>query len=256
MRAQSLSGSSSDVTALPEAEPGSAADRSSPVLLDVYASVFATEEAVDPLGGPGLFAPEAEPADGRAARSHRTRRAIVDAMRSLHAEGDLRPTAPRLAERAGVSLRTVWQQFADMETLLVEACRRDLEVLLSLVQKIEPDQPLADRIGLFVGQRSDVLEEMTPTWRAARIHKPSSEQLRRNKAQMIARAKAELETVFAEEFTQLAGKKRQRLVDSLHAISIWAFWESLRTDLRLGQQQASELLRATFTALFAEAGFR
>ena len=158
--------------------------------------------------------------------------------------------------RSGVSLRTVWQQFADMETLLVEACRRDLEVLLSLVQKIEPDQPLAARIGLFVSQRSHVLEEMTPTWRAARIHKPSSEQLRRNKAEMIARAKAELETVFVREFTQLAGEKRQQLVDSLHAISIWAFWESLRTDLRLGPQQARELLLATFTTLFAAAGFR
>jgi AcrR family transcriptional regulator len=225
-------------------------------MLDVLASAFAPEEAVDPLGGPGLFAPEVEPADGRVARSHRTRRAIVDAMRSLHAEGDLRPTAPRLAERAGVSLRTVWQQFADMETLLVEACRRDLEVLLSLVQKIEPDQPLAARIGLFVSQRSHVLEEMTPTWRAARIHKPSSEQLRRSKAEMIARAKAELETVFVLEFTQLASEKRRQLVDSLHAISIWAFWESLRTDLRLGPQQARELLLATFTALFAEAGFR
>jgi TetR/AcrR family transcriptional regulator, regulator of autoinduction and epiphytic fitness len=216
----------------------------------------ATEEAVDQLGGPDLFAPEVEPADGRAARSHRTRRAIVDAMRSLHAEGDLRPTAPRVAERAGVSLRTVWQQFADMETLLVEACRRDLEVLLSLVQKIEPDQPLATRIALFVSQRGSVLEEMTPTWRAARIHKPSSEQLRRNKAQMIARARAELETVFVLEFTLLTGGQRQQLVDALHAISIWAFWESLRTDLCMGPQQARELLGATFTALLAEAGFR
>jgi TetR/AcrR family transcriptional regulator, regulator of autoinduction and epiphytic fitness len=225
-------------------------------MLDEIASAFGTEEAVDLLGGPGLFAPEAEPADGRAARSHRTRRAIVDAMRSLHAEGDLRPTAPRVAERAGVSLRTVWQQFADMETLLVEACRRDLEVLLSLVQKIEPDQPLAVRIALFVSQRSRVLEEMTPTWRAARIHKPSSEQLRRNKAQMIARARAELELVFVREFTRVDGEKRQQLIDALHAISIWAFWESLRTDLCLGPQQARELLRATFTTLLAEAGFR
>ncbi len=64
-------------------------------------------------------------------------------MRALHSEGELRPTAPRIAERAGVSLRTVWQQFADMEALLVEAVKRDSEILRSLVRKIEPDQPLA-----------------------------------------------------------------------------------------------------------------
>src|SRR3954471_20040450 len=98
----------------------------------------------------GRPASDPEPSDGRAARSHRTRRTIVDAMRALHAEGDLRPTAPRIAERAGVSLRTVWQQFNDMETLLVEAIRRDNEILSSLLERIDPDQPLARRVDLFV----------------------------------------------------------------------------------------------------------
>jgi AcrR family transcriptional regulator len=111
---------------------------------------------------------DVEPADGRAARSHRTRRAILDAMRALHVEGDLRPTVPRIAARAGVSLRTVWQQFADREALLIEAVRRDREIQRSLVSRIDPDQPLAARVDAFVTQRTRVLEEMTPTWRAAR----------------------------------------------------------------------------------------
>ena len=100
--------------------------------LDHIVSVLGTDEALAlradilrRLGG-------SEPADGRIARSHRTRRAIVDAMRALHGEGDLRPSASRIAGRAGVSLRTVWQQFADMEALLLEAGRRDLEILLGL----------------------------------------------------------------------------------------------------------------------------
>jgi AcrR family transcriptional regulator len=236
------------------AAPSSAGeDNASPALLELAAAIPAGAEAADMAGG---LVHDVEPADGRAARSHRTRRAIVDAMRALHAEGDLRPTAPRVAERAGVSLRTVWQQFADMETLLVEAGRRDHEILRSLVARIEPDQPLAERIALFVRQRSRVLEEMSPSWRAALIHEPFSEQLRRNKARMIAVAKAELEMVFALELTQLAGKKRQRLLDALHAVSIWSFWESLRADLGLGPRQAQDLLGATFTALLAEAGFR
>src|SRR4051794_13288243 len=79
--------------------------------------------------------------DGRAARSVRTRRAIVDALRALHHEGDLRPTAPRVAERAGVSVRTVWQHFDDLETLLFEAGRRDLEIAQSLVTPIDLSMP-------------------------------------------------------------------------------------------------------------------
>jgi len=206
-------------------------------------------------GGHGQRVSEGQPADGRAARSHRSRRAIINAMRALHAEGDLRPTAPRVAERAGVSLRTVWQQFADMETLLVEANRRDDEIVRSLVERIDPDQPLAVRVALFTGQRARILEQMTPTWRAARLSEPFSPELTRHKVRTLGIAKVDLETVFAAELTQLAGTKRQQLLDGLHAISIWSFWESLRTELLLGPEQAEDLFRATFTGLLGAAGF-
>jgi TetR/AcrR family transcriptional regulator, regulator of autoinduction and epiphytic fitness len=215
----------------------------------------AVQQAAEQPGSRGQPPSDSEPADGRAARSHRSRRAIVDAMRALHAEGDLRPTAPRVAGRAGVSLRTVWQQFADMETLLVEANRRDDEILRSLMEQIDPDQPLAARVVLFTGQRARILEQMTPSWRAARLFGPFSEELRRNKVRTLAMGKADLETVFAPELTELAGTKRQQLLDGLHAVSIWSFWESLRTELSLDPRQAEELLRATFTALLAGAGF-
>jgi TetR/AcrR family transcriptional regulator of autoinduction and epiphytic fitness len=122
---------------------------------------------------------------------------IVDAMRALHAEGDLRPTAPRVAERAVVSLRTVWQQFADMETLLVEANRRDDEIMRSLMEQIDPDLPLAARVALFTGQRARILEQMSFSWRAARIGEPFSEELKRSKARTLAVAKADLGAVFA-----------------------------------------------------------
>jgi AcrR family transcriptional regulator len=198
---------------------------------------------------------DAEPADGRAARSHRTRRAIIDAMRALHAEGDLRPTAPRIAARAGVSLRTVWQQFADMEALLVEAVDRDRDILRSLVAPIDPEQPLAERVDLFVNQRATVLEEMTPTWRAARIGEPFSDQLRRERKRKTAGGRAELELIFARELARVPSAQRDRLVEALHAITIWPFWETLRTDLNLSPLTAREQIRTTFIAVLREAGF-
>src|SRR3546814_6231042 len=69
----------------------------------------------------------AAPVDGRTLRAMRTREAIFDATFSLIDEGDLRPTAPRVAERAGVSVRSVFQHFDDLESLHAEigraACR-------------------------------------------------------------------------------------------------------------------------------------
>jgi TetR/AcrR family transcriptional regulator of autoinduction and epiphytic fitness len=198
---------------------------------------------------------DVEPADGRAARSHRTRLAILDAMRALHAEGDLRPTVPRIAPRAGVSLRTVWQQFADREALLIEAVRRDREIQRSLVSRIDPDQPLSARVEAFVTQRARVLEEMTPTWRAARVHQPFSDQLQRDRKRRNTGGRAEVEQVFAAELSALPQQQRERLADALHAISLWSFWESLRTDLELSPLGAKDILTSTFTAVFAQAGF-
>lgn len=199
--------------------------------------------------------PETEPADGRAARSHRTRQAIISAMRDLHAEGDLRPTAPRIAERAGVSLRTVWQQFADKEELLVEAVRRDRDILRSLAARIDPGQPLPARVDQFTSQRAAILEEMTPTWRAARLEEPFSEELRQDHKRKVAGGRTELEMVFASELSSLAGRERDKLADALSAISIWSYWESLRGDLGLSPSRAREVLHFTFCAILERAGF-
>jgi TetR/AcrR family transcriptional regulator, regulator of autoinduction and epiphytic fitness len=207
-----------------------------------------------PAYEPELDAIDVEPADGRAARSHRTRRAILDAMRALHAEGDLRPTVPRIAARAGVSLRTVWQQFADREALLLEAVRRDREIQRSLVARIDPNQPLAARVDAFISQRARVLEEMSPTWRAARVHQPFSDQLQRERTRRNAGARAEVEQVFAAELGMLQAQERQQLVNALHATSLWSFWETLRTDLDLSPVAAGQILKSTFTALLAQAG--
>ena len=199
---------------------------------------------------------DTEPTDGRVARSHRSRRAIVDAMRALHAEGDLRPTAPRVAERAGVSVRTVWQQFADMETLLVEADRRDNEILRSLAAADRP-RPAADRAGRDVhpAARPDPgADDARAGGRPASTSRsrPSSPATRRRR---WPRPRPSSRPFSPRSWGNCAGKKRQQLLDGLHAISIWSFWESLRTELLLGPEQAEELFRATFTGLLGAAGF-
>ena len=55
--------------------------------------------------------------DGRFRRSVRSRERILDALRELVSEGNLRPTGQQVAARASVSLRTVFRQFDDMEVI-------------------------------------------------------------------------------------------------------------------------------------------
>jgi AcrR family transcriptional regulator len=186
--------------------------------------------------------------DGRAARSKRTRRAIVDALRALHHEGDLRPTAPRVAERAGVSVRTVWQHFDDLETLLVEAGRRDLEIARSLVETIDPSLPTRDRVHALVEQRAHMFEEMAPPWRAARVHVPFSAQLQTNRDTLMELARAQLAELFAAELA--VADDPEALLDALHVASGWAAWESMRTDAHLDVPRAKKALHLWLSKLF------
>lgn len=192
----------------------------------------------------------AEPVlDGRTARSVRTRRAIVDALRALFAEGDLRPTAERVADRAGVSVRTVWQHFEDLEALITEAGERDLERAQSFVADIDVDLPVAERIAQLLDQRVAMYEAMSPSWRAARLHAPFSATIRRNRDELMAIGRRQVEDVFAPELR--AARDRETKLDALEIACAWAAWESLRDDAHLEVDRAKAALTAWLAALCA-----
>ena len=178
--------------------------------------------------------------DGRLARSARTRRAIVDALRSLHHDGDLRPTAPRVADRAGVSLRTVWQHFADLETLLVEAGRRDFEIALGYVVPIDPAAPLPTRLRALVSQRGRMYEELAPVWRAARLQEPFSPQIRRNRDRLLESSRDQLDRVLGRDLAAIRVERREATYTALQVALNWSTWESLRTDLGLPVEAAEQ----------------
>ena len=91
--------------------------------------------------------------DGRLARSARTRHAVVDALLDLLNEGDLRPTAARIAERAGVSLRLVFHHFDDLDAIYSELADRQTERVEPLMKPIDVALPFARRVELFSAQR-------------------------------------------------------------------------------------------------------
>src|SRR4051794_7539538 len=74
--------------------------------------------------------------DGRTARSQRTRDSVVEALLDLLNAGNPRPTAREIAEQAGVSLRSVYVHFDDLEDLFLAATGRHLERILPLLEKV------------------------------------------------------------------------------------------------------------------------
>ncbi len=158
----------------------------------------------------------------------RTRDALVDATIALVEEGDARPTAPRIAERAGVSVRSVFQHFADLETLFTAMGVRVFERLAALIRPIDPDLPLAERVAEFVRQRAEVCEAVTPINRAAMTHAPTSKTINRQFRAGHAFTAAQIEETFAGELGR-AGDGRDTLADALLVATSWSTWNLLRS---------------------------
>ncbi|GLY00986.1 MULTISPECIES: TetR/AcrR family transcriptional regulator [Actinoplanes] len=184
--------------------------------------------------------------DGRTARSERTRNAIVDAHLRLISEGDLRPTADRIAKVAGVSLRALWSHFADMESLMTASGQRVLEHRDASHQPIDAGLPLPERIDAYCRQRARLLEEIGPAARASALKEPFSTGLQRYRKVHVSRVRDELEAVFGPEL----GDDRE-LVEALTAVSLWPTWDTLRGAMDLSEEGARTALTRTVTALFA-----
>jgi AcrR family transcriptional regulator len=192
--------------------------------------------------------------DGRTVRAERTRQALVDAMLRLLYEGDLRPTTERIAERAGVSERTVFQHFADRETLYQAVAMQQFERIIPTLKPIDPGRPLPERIATFAEQRTRLLESVTPVRRAALLLEPESETVSHWLAKTRRTKAGELERVFATEIEQVPEERRPALVAALAGVSAWAFWESLRAHQGLSIESARDTVEAALTALLAPQG--
>jgi AcrR family transcriptional regulator len=187
--------------------------------------------------------------DGRLARGARARGLVVDALLELVREGDLRPTAPRIAERARVSLRTVFHHFADLEAVFAAAADRQSESLRRLAVRIAPDGPLAPRLDAFVHQRARLLETIAPVRRAALLMEPFSKEISRRLADTRRRGLNEVTRVFAHELAAHAPAARRELAAALHAASSFPTWETLRSHQGLPPARARRVMRRMLAAL-------
>jgi AcrR family transcriptional regulator len=181
----------------------------------------------------------------------RTREAIVDATIGLIDDGDLRPTAPRVAERAGVSVRSIFQHFADLEALHAAVAERLVERVAVLMVPIGPDAPLDERLARFVHQRALLLEAVTPTRRAANVHGPFSSEITARLRDGQAFLRSELVRTFAPELAARSGDDRTDVLDGLDAVLAWATWETLRAGQGHDQPSAERVMRHLAAAVLA-----
>jgi AcrR family transcriptional regulator len=192
-----------------------------------------------------------EPAvDGRRARRHRSRDLAVDALLDLLAEGVVRPTAQQVAERSGVSLRSIFRIFDDVESLHAAACAAQVARVRHLFVDVPAEGSLDDRIDQVVAINGHLYESIAPVRRAALRAAPESPAVQETLARARGWVRAEVERVFAEE---LAAGDRSR-VSALELVLSFEAWDQLRSAQGLSTARTSATVTSLLRALLEPVG--
>jgi AcrR family transcriptional regulator len=188
--------------------------------------------------------------DGRRARGMRTREAIVESLMTLVDAGDVNTTAQRIADGAGVSVRSLYQHFEDVNGLFGEAGSRLADWVAVEAVEVDTSLPLEQRITAYTDSRSAVLERILPFHRAARVLAPSSESMRKWRFEMMEQARLRLERAFGPELSALGGVERDVVLAALDVLNTWQSWDQLRQGGR-DVRSTSRVVASAFSALLS-----
>lgn len=189
----------------------------------------------------------AEELDGRRLRRQNNREAVVHALISLFEDGVYEPSSAQIAERAGLSPRSLFRYFDDVDDLNRAAIDQQLATARPLLDVgVTADAPLTVRIERLVAARIRLYDAIEPGARAARItahrHAPVAKQ--------VADSRAYLREQVCRLFRRELTGERLTLVPAVDALCSFETYQLLRVDQKLSRQKtATALSRALRTLL-------
>jgi len=179
--------------------------------------------------------------DGRIRRGVRNREAIIEALVACYNAGILLPSVQQVAERAGLSARSVHNHFVDVEALRAEVAQRQWERFSRLAVAIDGSQPVEERVRQLVQQRSAIFEGVTPVRRAALLWLPSSPTIAASLARLDRTLRHQIERVFP-------GLAPDTL-DAIDALASWDTWNRLRSAQGVSVARGRRVLTGAIRAL-------
>jgi AcrR family transcriptional regulator len=186
--------------------------------------------------------------DGRVLRGARTRDSIVQALLDLLNDGVPTPTAAQIADRAGVSVRSVFQHFSDMEALYADLAAEQRERVAPLLGGLRRPDTLPERIAAIVAQRSELFETITPVRHAIGSRASESLALQARLAELSTALREQVAQQFSDELGALAARPRRSLLDAIDLLTSFEAWDRLRMvqllDRRDAERTLSDALRS------------
>ena len=177
--------------------------------------------------------------DGRRLRREQNREAVLDALVALWSEGNYEPEVITIAERAGISARSLFRYFDDLDDLRRAAIERSRWAASPLVDPdVGPDEAMARKIEAVVAARVRLYEATGPAMRAARVCA--------HRSPIVAAQLHDGRTYFRRQLRRLFGEEHLAAVDCLCSFESY---DLLRGEHRLSRAQAEAALVAALSAL-------
>jgi AcrR family transcriptional regulator len=191
-------------------------------------------------------------ADGRRARRDRNREAVVDALLTLYRSGNLDPSSAEIAEEAGLSPRSVFRYFDDIDDLCRAAIARQQErILPATILAAEPGDPFADRVAALVAARLEVFALMGPVGVVARLKSPFLTIVADELALARSFFRGQIEHLFAVELAAMGPQRAASMLAAADLLLSFEAHELLRTDRCLDAAERTTVLTDSLTALLA-----
>jgi AcrR family transcriptional regulator len=187
-----------------------------------------------------------EPIDGRRLRREQNREAVIDALLELFDEGVAGPSTNEVAERAGLSARSLFRYFDDVDDLYRAAIEHQLTAARPLLDlTVDPSAPTVTKIRRVVEARVKLYETIGPSARAARVSAGRSTLVAKHVHQSRAFLRQQIRDLFAPELAA-GGEDRFAAIDALCAFETY---DLLRIDQKRSRAQTISDLTAALTAL-------
>ncbi len=187
-----------------------------------------------------LIMDKAEQTDGRHQRAEKNREAIVIAMVDLIRETGNVPTPEVIAERAGVSRRTVFRLFDDLEGLRAAVTNHlRQQVMTRFPAPIPSGQELHVKLADLVDHRAQIYEFVTPFRRLADSLERSQPAVAAGLAEGRKALRMHLEWLLGEHVEA----HDQERWHALELLTSWLTWRALREDQNCSVAMAKRILR-------------
>ncbi|MBI3196791.1 MAG: hypothetical protein HYZ40_04630 [Rhodospirillales bacterium] len=187
--------------------------------------------------------------DGRRLRSERTRQLIIEAFLELLTLHGRTPTASQTAERAGYSVRSIFERFSDLGALSLAAADHAIAVGQSEATARGIDGDRSTRIRSHVETRALACEKWLPLWHTMLDTKDEVAELKTRIIQVRLANLERLKLMYKPELSALPEAAREQLSFALGALTSIESWEQMRDVYGLTMEAAQGVWRAAIDRL-------